>query len=56
MVDVKQKIFEGTPQVGFVTVIVQSYFETLLRYVFLVTFCRAVVLKVMDQNTPVKGG
>ena len=32
--------------------IVQSYFDTLLRYA--VTFCGAVVLKVMDQKTLVK--
>ena len=31
------------------TFIVQSYFDTLLRYA--VTFCGAVVLKVMDQKT-----
>ena len=43
---------EGTAQVDFVTFIVQSYFETLLRYA--VTFCGAVVLKVMDQKTLVK--
>ena len=30
----------------------QSYFDTLLRYA--VTFCKAVVLKVMDQNKLVK--
>ena len=30
------------------TLIVQSYFDTLLRYT--VTFCEAVVLKVMDQG------
>ena len=35
------------------TFIVQSYFDTLLRYMF-VTFCGAVVLKVMDQKTLVK--
>ena len=39
---------EGTGQVDFVTFIMQSYFGTLLRYA--VTFCEAVVLKVMDQN------
>ena len=33
------------------TLIVQSYFDTLLRYVLSVTFCRAVVMKVMDQKT-----
>ena len=43
---------EGTAQVDFVTFIVQSYFDTLLRYA--VTFCGAVVLKVMDQKTLVK--
>ena len=32
--------------------IVQSYFDTLLCYA--VTFCGAVVLKVMDQKTLVK--
>ena len=30
---------------------VQSYFDTLLRYVLSVTFCGAVVMKVMDQKT-----
>ena len=35
------------------TFIVQSYFDTLLRYA--VTFFGAVVLKVMDQKTLVKG-
>ena len=34
------------------TFIVQSDFDTLLRYA--VTFCGAVVLKVMDQKTLVK--
>ena len=34
------------------TFIVQLYFDTLLRYA--VTFCGAVVLKVMDQKTLVK--
>ena len=33
--------------------IVQSYFDTLLRYVLSVTFCGAV-MKVMDQETLVK--
>ena len=37
-----------------VTLIVQSYFDTLLRYVLSVTFCGAVVMKVMDQKTLVK--
>ena len=33
------------------TFIVQSYFDTLLRYVLSVTFCGAVVsVKVMDQK------
>ena len=41
---------EGT--LRFVTFIVQSYFNTLLRYAG--TFCGAVVLKVMDQKTLVK--
>ena len=37
--------------VDFGTFIVQSYFDTLLRYVLSVTFCGAVVsVKVMDQN------
>ena len=34
--------------------IVQSYFNTLLRYVLSATFCGAVILKVMDQKTLVK--
>ena len=34
--------------------IVQSYFDTLLPYVLSVTFCGAVVLKVMEQKTLVK--
>ena len=38
----------------FVTFIVQSYVDTLLRHVLSVTFCAAVVLKVMDQKTLVK--
>ena len=50
--DVKTENPEGTPQVDFVTFIVQSYFDTLLRYA--VTFCGAVFLKVMDQKTLVK--
>ena len=50
--DVKTENPEGTTQVDFVTFIVQSYFDTLLRYA--VTFCGAVVLKVMDQKTLVK--
>ena len=50
--DVKTENPEGTAQVDFVTFIVQSYFDTLLRYA--VTFCGAVVLKVMDQKTLVK--
>ena len=36
------------------TLIVQSHFDTLLRHVLSVTFCRAVVMKVMDQKTLVK--
>ena len=36
------------------TFIVQSYFDTLLRYVLSVTFCGAVVLKVMEQKALVK--
>ena len=36
--------------VDFVTLIVQSYFDTLLRYVLSVTFCGAFVMKVMDQT------
>ena len=32
-------------------IVLQSYFDTLLRYVLSVTFCGAVVsVKVMDQN------
>ena len=41
-------------QVDFVALIVQSYFDTLRRYVLSVTFCGAVVMKVMDQKTLVK--
>ena len=52
--DVKRENPEGTAQVDFVTLIVQLYFDTLLRYVLSVTFCGAVVLKVMDQKTLVK--
>ena len=51
---VKTENPEGTAQVDFVTFIVQSYFDTLLRYVLSVTFCGAVVMKVMDQKTLVK--
>ena len=40
--------------VDFVTLIVQSYFDTLLRYVLSVTFRGAVVMKVMAQKTLVK--
>ena len=40
--------------VDFVTFIVQSYLDTLLRYVLSVAFCGAVVLKVMDHRTLVK--
>ena len=47
--DVKTENPERTAQVDFVSFIVQSYFDTLLRYA--VTFCGAVVLKVMDQKT-----
>ena len=36
------------------TLIVQSLFDTLLRYVLSVTFCGAVVMKVMDQKRLVK--
>ena len=50
--DVKTENPEGTAQVDFVTFIVQSYFDTLLRYS--VTICGAVVLKVMGQKTLVK--
>ena len=52
--DVKTENPEGTPQVDFVTFIVQSYFDTLLRYVLSLTFCGVVVLKVLDQKTLVK--
>ena len=45
---------EGTVKVDFVTLILQSYFDILLRYVLSVSFCGAAVLKVMDQKTPVK--
>ena len=52
--DVKTENPERTAQVDFVTFIVQSYFDTLLRYVSSVTFCGAVALKVVDQKTLVK--
>ena len=45
---------EETAKVDFVTFIVQSYFDTLLRYVLSVTFCGAAVLKVMNEKTLVK--
>ena len=45
---------EATAKVDFVTFIVQSYFDTLLRYVLSVTFCGAAVLKVMNEKTLVK--
>ena len=32
------------------TLIVQSHFDTLLRYVLSATLCEAVVMEVMDQN------
>ena len=50
--DLKTENPEGTAQVAFMTFIVQSYLDNLLRDA--VTFCRAVVLKVMDQKTLVK--
>ena len=43
MTCIKTENPEGTAQVDF-EFIVQSYFDTLLRYVLSVTFCRAVVL------------
>ena len=45
---------EGTAWVDFVQFIVQLYFDTHLRCALSVTFCGAVVLKVMDQKTLVK--
>ena len=36
---------EGTTQANFVTLIVQSYFDSLLRYVLSVSFCGATVLE-----------
>ena len=51
----KTENFQGTGLVDFVTFIVQSYFDTPLRYVLSVTFCGAVgSVKVMDQKTLVK--
>ena len=47
----RKKIPEGTSYVEFVALIVQWYFDTLLRYVLSVTFCGAAVLNVMDQKT-----
>ena len=40
--------------VDFVTLIVQSHFNTLLRYVLSVTFRGAAVLKVVGQKTLVE--
>ena len=48
----KDRKFRRDRSGRFCDMIVQSYFDTLLRYV--VTFCGAVVLKVMDQTTLVK--
>ena len=45
---------EWTDKVDFVTFIVQSHFDTLLRYVLSVTFCGAAVLQVVDQKTLLK--
>ena len=50
MDDVKTENPDGTAQVDFVTFIVQSYVDTLLRYLLSVTLWGAVVLKVMDQS------
>ena len=51
----KTENFGGTGQVDFVTFIVHSYFDTLLRYLLSVTFCGVVgSVKVMDQKTLVK--
>ena len=47
-------LIEDLRLVDLVTLIVHSYFDTLLRYVLSVTFCGAVVMKVMDQKTLVK--
>ena len=52
--EIVRKIPEGTNWVDFVKLIVQSYFDTLLRYVLSVALCGAAVLKVMDQKTLVK--
>ena len=50
--DVNTENPEGTAQVDFVTFNVQSYFDTRLRYPL--TFCGAVVLKVIEQKTLAK--
>ena len=47
-------LIEDLRLVDLVTLIVHSYLDTLLRYVLSVTFCGAVVMKVMDQKTLVK--
>ena len=52
--DVKTENPERTAQVDFVTFVLQSYFDTPLRYVLLVTFCEGIVWKVMDLKTLVK--
>ena len=49
--DVKTEHPQETAQVDFTTLIVKSYFDTLLHYVLSVTFCGAVVsVKAMDQD------
>ena len=52
--EIVRKIPEGTNWVDFMKLIVQSYFDALLRYVLSVALCGAAVLKVMDQKTLVK--
>ena len=49
-----QKIPKEQLTIGGFCDIVQSHFDTLLRYVLSVTFCGSVVMKVTDQKTLVK--
>ena len=49
--EVKQKMTEETALDNLVTLIVQSYFDTFLRYVCSVTFWEAAVLKELCLET-----
>lgn len=48
---VRQKMTEGTPWFAdFVTVIVKSYFKTLLHYMCSVPFCGEALLKEIEKT------